>query len=331
MPFESRFNHVAEVIHKTATEALKQFPDALGILPPDITRLDWVSTSGVIQQQIWQEILSADIIFCDITGYNPNVIFECGVCAAWKDIRHVVFIKDRFFKQPSAFDLAPIRYVEYELTSDGLSPFIQKISNLIRDVLVSYPDGQGASGNVALPLHLSFESNADDLRIYTPPFAHRRVIDGTLEFGSLFFFPHSWASVGKKPFLNFSLNFLAKFNKPIDDYAYIGIGLRSQHYWANLAHILYLTRDGRIVLTQPTETPPNFYEDLPLRDKTAIDINGFHKFSIKFDNKYLYLEIDDFSKRFDIEKMPKVFGPGLIRFQSYKSWMRLKEMNLSEI
>ena len=206
MPFDARFNQVAHIIQSTATQVLQGFADGLGLVPPVIQRLDWVNTTGVIQQQIWQEILQSDLIFCDITGYNTNVIFECGVCAAWKDMRHVVFIKDRFFKQPSAFDIAPFRYIEYELTSEGTPPFQQKIANLIQDVLISYPDEQGAPAEINAPLRLSFQSNEDDMRIYTPPFAHRRVVDGTLEFGSIGFFPHSWASVGKRQFLNFSLD-----------------------------------------------------------------------------------------------------------------------------
>jgi len=40
----------------------------------------------VIQQEIWREIEEADLIFCDITGYNPNVMFEAGACAAWKEM-----------------------------------------------------------------------------------------------------------------------------------------------------------------------------------------------------------------------------------------------------
>jgi len=246
-------------------------------------------------------------------------------------MRHVVFVKDRYFKQPSAFDLAPIRYVEYELTSDAILPFQQKIASLIQDVLISYPDEQGTPEEVNTPLRLSFQSNVDDLRIYTPPFAHRRVANGTLEFGSLGFFPHSWASIGRKRFLNFSLKFSAKFRNSIDEFSYVGVGLRSQHYWANFAHILYLTRDGRIILTQPDEYPPHFYKDLLLRDRTPINIDDFHLFQVSFDNNHLAVHIDDFSNRFDVINMLKVFGPGLIRFQSYKSWMAIKELEVKEI
>ena len=52
--------------------------------------------------------------------------------------------------------------------------------------------------------------------------------------------------------------------------SYIGIGVRSQHYYANFAHMLYLNFDGRIVITEQNESPANFYEDNLLRGPTSI-------------------------------------------------------------
>ena len=217
MPFEARFNQVAEIIHAVVGKVI----DDLETLFPsdvhaDIKRLDWVTSSGAIQHQIWREIAEADLVFCDITGHNPNVMFELGVCAASKDISQVVFLKDHFFRQPPAFDIEPIRYTEYELTSNGIQSFADKIAQVTRDVLIGFPDRQGSSPKISLPLDISFKDNRDDSRIYTPPFAHRRVIDGALEFGS-FSFTHSWASIGKERFRNFTLEFCTRFSGPKGD------------------------------------------------------------------------------------------------------------------
>ena len=214
MPFEARFNQVAEIINKTVLEKIKSFADILSEMElPKIERLDWITSSGVIQQEIWQKITEADLVFCDITGYNPNVMFESGVCAAWKEMKQVVFIKDHFFKQQSAFDIAPIRYTEYELTSDGIKGFQDKVARLTEDVLIAFPDGQGSGPVITLPLEINFQNNRDDLRIYTPPYAHRRVVKEWLEFGSTTHFSHSWASVGKEKFYCFQLEFIARFRK----------------------------------------------------------------------------------------------------------------------
>lgn len=331
MPFEARFNQVAEIINKIVLEKIKNFGDILSETElPKIERLDWITSSGVIQQEIWQKIAEADLVFCDITGYNPNVMFESGVCAAWKEMKQVVFIKDRFFKQQSAFDIAPIRYTEYELTSDGMKGFQDKIARLTEDVLIAFPDGQGSSPVITLPLDINFQNNRDDLRIYTPPYAHRRVTKERLEFGSSTHFSHSWASVGKEKFYCFQLEFIARFSNPNPISAYIGVGLRSQHYYANFAHFIYLTRDGRIWITEPNEEPPNFYEGKDLRPAKPIDLDADHYFRIVFSQSNLNLQVDDFSESFEVAKMKKVFGSGLIRFQPYRSWMAIKEVKVAQ-
>lgn len=97
MPFEKRFNQVAEIIETAVNEVISSIFLPYSMQLPHIERLDWITSSGVIQQEIWQKIADADLVFCDITGYNPNVMFEAGVCSAWKNITQVVFIKDHFF------------------------------------------------------------------------------------------------------------------------------------------------------------------------------------------------------------------------------------------
>jgi len=329
MPFESRFDKVADVVRSTVLEVFAEFRNFPFEELPHIKRLDWVTSSGVIQSEIWDEVRGADLVFCDVTGYNANVMFEAGVCAAWKRMEQVVFVRDHFYKGQSPFDLAPIRYTEYELTGDGIATFKQKLHRLTFGAMSAFPDAQGVPSPVRMPLKMDFREGHDDLRLYTPPFAHRRLLNDALEFGSLSFFSHSWASLGKGSFLNLDLRFTARFANPHPD-AYIGVGLRSQHFFANFGHIIYLKQDGAIVMTRPDETPPNFYTDLMLRQATKIDVVRDHVFQIRFDRKTLRVKVDDFEATFQVAKMPKVFGPGLIRFQCFRCWMALVEVTLSE-
>jgi hypothetical protein len=329
MPFESRFNVIAEEISSCLKEVHDSSLKIFSMSLPEIKRMDWVTSSGAIQNEIWEEIARADLIFCDITGYNPNVMFENGVAAALKRMTQVVFIRDKFFKQQSPFDIAPIRYTEYELTSDGLPRFRDKVKKLIDDTFKGFPDDLIETIPISFPANIDFQGNHDDLRIYTPPSAHRRVVDGALEFGSIFVFSESWASLGNVRVLNFDLEFEAAFRNPASDEAWIGVGLRSQHFYANFAHLLYLKKDGSIVLTQPNEIAPTFYTDKQLRGTTRIDLSGFHHFHIRFTQDILLLEIGDFSISLEVARMPKVFGPGLIRFQSSLSWMAIKGIRAS--
>jgi len=298
--------------------------------PPLIERLDWVTFSGAIQQQIWQKIFEADLVFCDITSYNPNVMFEGGVCAAWKDVAQVVFIKDHSFNIEAPFDIKPMRYTEYELTYSGMKRFQEKLSSLTRDAVVGFPDRDGATPSIASPFVKDFADNRDDIAIYTAPFAHRRVADGALEFGSLWAYSNSWATIGKEKFHTFELEFLARFINPIPDVSsFIGVGLRSQHWYANYGHVLYLNREGRIIITEPNEEPPAFYRDHVLREGTAINLTTYHEFRVRFDETRLSVQVDDFRMVFELAKMKKVFGPGLIRFQSFKTWMAIRRLRLT--
>lgn len=330
MPVETRFDEVAKTIKDVVEDRIKHFY----VVPPTepvVERLDWVTSSGIIQQEIWTKILDSDLIFCDITGYNPNVMFECGVCAAWKQIEKVVFIKDHFFRQESAFDIAPKRYTEYEMTSRGRPEFVRKVEKLVDQALIQYPNGHGRSPQVSLPLEIDFKHGSDSDILYTPPFAHRRVMGGRLEFGSSQAFSHSWATIGKETFRNFDLEFEAKFSNIVDkEEAWIGVGLRSQHYLAPFAHIFYLRANGMIIIAEPNEDPPKFYEDNVLRDATQIDIDKDHLFRVSFNNRILEVEIDGSSRSFKVEEMHKVFGDGLIRLQAYYCWMALRRLKVEE-
>jgi hypothetical protein len=333
MPFEKRFDQVADIIRETVEAAVSDFRLQYEMQEPVTTRLDWVNTSGAIHQQIWQEVSEADLVFCDITGYNPNVMFEAGVAAAWKPLLQVVFIKDRYFRQPSAFDLQPFRYTEYELTSEGIDVFKIKIRDHTHTSLVRFPDRLSPQRKIRLPLKIDFSSGRDDLRIYTPPFAHRRVANGEFEFGSVMFYAHSWASIGAQSYAYVELDFHARFldNLPIEKGPKIGVAMRSQHFFANFAHHISLAGDGTIWITEPDETQEGFYRDRTLRGPTAIDLAALHHFNVIFGRDSYSIKIDDFFWSTPLAEMPKVLSPGPIRFQSARSRMGISRLALRNL
>ena len=203
---------------------------------------------------------------------------------------------------------------------------------LTKQVIIAFPDQEGVKPKIELPLQIDFKDNQDDLRIYTPPLSHRRILDQSLEFGSLSFFPFSWASIGKEQFKNFKLEFSARFVNPLKEDSWIGIGMRSQNFYANYGHIYYLRKNGSIFITEPNEKPPFFYEDKLLREPITIDTDAYHRFRILFNESTMDVQIDDFHpKAFEVKKMEKVFGPGLLRFQSSTSWMAIKDIKLERL
>jgi hypothetical protein len=64
---------------------------------------------GVIQKRIVQNLYENDVILCDVSGRNPNVMFELGMRLAFD--KPVVIVKDDH--TPYSFDTSPIEHLEY--------------------------------------------------------------------------------------------------------------------------------------------------------------------------------------------------------------------------
>jgi len=331
MPIGGRFDPVANVLERTVRRVVEGLGAAFGPELPIIRRVDWITASAAIQEDIWGDIAAADIVFCDITGYNANVMFEAGVAAAWKRLSRVVLIKDRFFGQPPAFDIAPIRYIEYEITSDGVPKFEQRIVQLVTDAVVSLPDEEADSRQATFPFSVDFSDGRDDDRLYTPPFAHRRVTDCMLEFGSRTHYAHSWASLGRSRLLHIDVDATLLFRNRVPGMGFIGVGFRSQHFYANFTHMVYLNHEGKVILVQPTETAPKFYEDILLHTFQSIDFDADHHFHVRMDAVALAITVDGFQTVRAVGEMPKVLGAGAVRFQTHSTWMGIRRLHVESL
>jgi hypothetical protein len=64
---------------------------------------------GVIHKTIIQNLYDNRIVVCDLSGKNPNVMFELGMRLAFD--KPTIIIKDE--KTTSPFDTAPIEHIEY--------------------------------------------------------------------------------------------------------------------------------------------------------------------------------------------------------------------------
>lgn len=94
-------NHWEEV-RQVITEALIETP----------FKVELVSDSneiGIIQKRIVQNVYDNDIVVCDVSAKNPNVMFELGMRLAFD--KPAIIIKDD--KTNYSFDTAPIDHVTY--------------------------------------------------------------------------------------------------------------------------------------------------------------------------------------------------------------------------
>ncbi|PEC23495.1 RNA helicase [Bacillus cereus] len=64
---------------------------------------------GVIQKRIIQNVYHSDVVICDVSGKNPNVMFELGLRLAFD--KPTIIIKDD--KTDYAFDTSVIEHLEY--------------------------------------------------------------------------------------------------------------------------------------------------------------------------------------------------------------------------
>ncbi|KPI02324.1 hypothetical protein OK074_5325 [Actinobacteria bacterium OK074] len=103
------FEHYLRVFERVIFPACAEF----GIVA---VRADRITQAGDINEQICRHVLQDDLVIADVSGGNPNVMYELG-------LRHVtgkptIHIGER---GQLPFDIAPIRTIRYDRTLSGLS------------------------------------------------------------------------------------------------------------------------------------------------------------------------------------------------------------------
>ena len=84
---------------------------------------------GIIQKRIIQNLYENPIVVCDVSGKNPNVMFELGIRLAFD--KPTIIVKDS--ATAYSFDTAPIEHLEYprDLRFTQIVDFKQKLSEKI--------------------------------------------------------------------------------------------------------------------------------------------------------------------------------------------------------
>lgn len=85
--------------------------------------------SGIIQKRIVQNIYNNEIVVCDVSGKNPNVMFELGMRLAF-DKPTIIVIDDN---TNYSFDTAPIEHISYprDLSYYSIINFKETLKNKI--------------------------------------------------------------------------------------------------------------------------------------------------------------------------------------------------------
>ncbi|MCP4581798.1 MAG: nucleotide-binding protein [candidate division Zixibacteria bacterium] len=120
MPFRDDLSNIYK-------EGIKPAVEKLGMR---CERADYNIASDPILFQIFDEILKAKIIIADLTGANPNVYYELGICHALK--RQVILLKQEGEEIP--FDLAGIRQCEYSDRLGGEKQIQEVLESTIEEL-----------------------------------------------------------------------------------------------------------------------------------------------------------------------------------------------------
>jgi len=108
-------------------EILSEAIETAGFKPHLVSEADDV---GIIQKRIIQNVYENQIVVCDVSGKNPNVMFELGMRLAFD--KPTVIVKDE--KTPYSFDTGPIEHLEYprDLRFNKIVGFKEGLSEKIK-------------------------------------------------------------------------------------------------------------------------------------------------------------------------------------------------------
>lgn len=106
------------------------------------TRADGVKESNLIHLDILKRVVHAPMAICDLSGRNPNVLFELGLRQAFD--MPTILVKD--METLDIFDINPIRYTSYHRTLSYREVLADQIA--VSEALKATRDAIGKSHNV---------------------------------------------------------------------------------------------------------------------------------------------------------------------------------------
>lgn len=94
-------------------------------------RADDINSSNMIVVDILKKIVESELAICDLSGRNPNVLYELGLRQAFN--KKTVLIKDN--KTDNIFDVQGFRYAQYDssLRIDNVKNEITKFASALKD------------------------------------------------------------------------------------------------------------------------------------------------------------------------------------------------------
>jgi len=303
----------------------------------ECVRADKIATPGVIHQDIWTYLQMADVIIADVTEQNGNVMLELGVAASCRDKEQVIIIRDKDDTQPVLFDISPARHLLYKRNLFGALDFRTRLEHALIHALTPAPYTPPSFDEPVPPIKLDLTSRDDHQVLLSPSVALRRQLSDGIEFGSWYVFRNSWLTVGQASYRNIHIEAELKFTElapnvsPGD--AWIGIMLRSNHFFADYGHLIYVRDDGKVMHTVPLNEYLKDTNDPPIGNLTPFTPSTpiWLSFDLRFDEVALAGNVNGVSVNLPVAKMPYTYNAGLIRVQTFRARACLRRLSVEGV
>lgn len=102
----------------------------------EVLRSDLLNTVEKIDDSVIQQLKESELVVIDVTGTNPNVMFEFGIRYALS--KPFVVISQDVNSIP--FDVRNIRTLEYTITAPDINEFNKKLKKMIEVVVLDSPN-----------------------------------------------------------------------------------------------------------------------------------------------------------------------------------------------
>jgi hypothetical protein len=104
-----------------------------------------------------------------------------------------------------------------------------------------------------------------------------------------------------------------------NDNRWIGIMLRSQHFFANYGHLTYVLSDGTVKRTEPIDEFNKADQDPYLGQIQNFNLNKWVNFDLRFDERAFSGSVNGVKFNIQATNMPYKYNAGLVRIQTYKA------------
>lgn len=127
MPFDKKYNKIYDECIRTTLSKFNM----------EALRSDECTTHEIIEG-IWIKINEARVIIVDVTGQNPNVMYELGIAhVLGKPI--ILLSSDKADKLP--FDIRNYRHIIYKRSKKGLQKLQKELEHMVNQLLQNNPTG----------------------------------------------------------------------------------------------------------------------------------------------------------------------------------------------